>query len=140
MNLRHGHAPGNVSIPRWFDWESNAASNLSDGMGFQFHDGSIGSEILELQKLLFYRRFNSTMVRLGGTPKQIVILGTKFQFHDGSIGRFRDYIKSQPRICFNSTMVRLGAKTTTLANISDLVSIPRWFDWEKWLKFARGWV
>ncbi len=103
---------------------------------------------------LQFHRFNSSMVRLGvhthlrQPPKAVVSIPawcdweccekarkrrlTVFQFQHGAIGSMKRLsIATGLKVCFNSSMVRLGAASQFQAITCRLdVSIPAWCDWE----------
>ncbi len=83
-----------VSIPLWFDWKYHSNLSVDKITMFQFHFGSIGSN----KQYLFYH------------------LSILFQFHFGSIGRLFIARPKSSLFRFNSTLVRLEARTKSKRN------------------------
>ena len=46
------------------------------------------------------------------------------------LGAYLTETARRPELCFNSNMVRLGAKNIAPVVLTAKVSIPIWFDWE----------
>ncbi len=96
--------------------------------------------------------FNSSMVRLGVISGFYLVILCLFQFQYGAIGssssnrkKFSESVSipvwcdwedlpgevaDVGEVCFNSSMVRLGAKPCSFVSTFLKVSIPVWCDWE----------
>ena len=75
---------------------------------FQFHDGTIDSELRKAMKEA----------------------QTAFQFHDGTIDSSDSKLNSlHENTNFNSTMVRLIVLSVHSGLKPEHISIPRWYDW-----------
>ena len=60
-------------------------------------------------------------------------IASKFQFHFGSIGSSSGFFGFPNNPRFNSTLVRLEAKTQLQRILFLIVSIPLWFDWKSFV-------
>ena len=165
-----------VSIPHWFDSKllqeiaseillmrfnstlvrfkvGDSHYDLTAGLGFQFHIGSIQRKITRLRFTRQITSFNSTLVRFKA-PALLTSnrVAAAFQFHIGSIQskrlldlhfvhrdrfnstlvRFKDRLRGElgiPRFGFNSTLVRFKDDCARAEPpVPFFVSIPHWFD------------
>jgi len=98
-----------VSIPKWCDWEQKHHQHCTKETQFQFQNGAIESGITYAGGNRFGYSFNSKMVRLRGPGCRRLYRPQSFQFQNGAI---------------ESSRYVLDLIT------SDLVSIPKWCDWE----------
>ncbi len=98
-----------VSIPRWFD------SSIDVDCCSRCHGC-----------------FNSTMVRFKHLTDHVIAVARKCRFNSTMV-RFKHHCRRSSvdgsRAGFNSTMVRFKlCLSTVIASLTDVVSIPRWFD------------
>ena len=128
-----------VSIPVWCDWEQHLNDWRNQMTQFQFQYGAIGSNNTT-NPYIWSIRFNSSMVRLGVNRQHcytviisivsipvwcdwehklfsFCLIFMPFQFQYGAIGRNIGWEYSLIGICFNSSMVRLGAYSRSKNNI-----------------------
>ena len=93
-----------VRLGEWYLFIRGENKNM-----FQFHYGSIGSAC-GVTEMTVYRV--SIPLWFDWEPIDPIIFAKQFmfQFHYGSIGRISLRLNEKYLVCFNSTMVRLGAR------------------------------
>ena len=156
-----------ISIPLWFDWDSEKASLHAEKYRLNFHSTMVRLRLSpDLPKAFADINFHSTMVRLrrGDLPWGDRGNATWFPFHNGSIEtksstfmgwrcsphfhstmvRLRlpkNPSRERAPSDFHSTMVRLRLVPSISQPKQEMdISIPLWFDWDGWRKSEGGFV